>query len=1006
MKKSTQLRLSAGSFAVGLALATAPAFAQDADITTDEAEETEDRGIVVTGSRLNLNPNLEGAAPVLSVSSEQIQSQGTVRVEDLVNQLPQVFAGQAGEVSNGASGTATLNLRGIGSVRTLVLIDGRRLPYGSSSISSANLDLIPTQLIERVDVLTGGASAVYGSDAVGGVANFVLKRDFEGVMLDVQGNFQQTGNGDDFFNSVTASAQQEVASSIIDGEEFIVTGMIGTNTADGRGNVTVYASYEKRNQVTQNNRSFSACTIGESTSDTSFGGAGCVGSSNFRRFADFFNGDGTNDDVFQQEDGTIVPFVGGPAQTFNFGALNFFQRPSDRFTLYGRAHYDITDNIEAFLDVSYTDVISDAQIAQTASFGAIYSINCDNPFIQGTPGIDLASDVFGCSAADIAGGVVKDNLFASHRNIEGGPRNSRLENNAFRIIGGLRGDFADGVWGYELFGQYSETGDSSLSTNDFVVANLQQAFLAVDDGAGNVVCTDPSGGCVPYNIFQRGADGSSLVTQESLDFIQGVGLVIGETTQTVYGGNIQGDLGEYGFVSPFAEDGVALLIGFEGREDTLESIPDEISQVPGGGFTGVGGATLPVAGAVEVFELFAELQVPLVQDRPFFQELTLSGQYRYSDYDADGNGTTNSFSTDAYGIQLTWKPVEDVTLRGQYQRAVRAPNVIELYTGQNTGLPNLNSTVNANGDQIFDPCATTAPVASAAACANTGVTAAQFGNIPDVIAGQTQSLTGGNPLLQPEVSDTYTFGAVFTPTFAPGLTVSIDYFDISVDEFIQGGIAAQTALDQCLATGNDTFCNLITRASNGSLIAGIPGVGFQQTNLNIAQLETSGIDVQINYSTDIGSLGGLRFDYSATYLDKFDFASFEGDTPIECAGFLDNGCVSPVNPEYRHRMLATWETPLDGFETTVTWRYFSGTKNDPVTANPEIDEDLPTVNYVDLSFFYELTDNVRLRGGVLNVLNEQPPVSTSAGPPLGNGNTFPTIYDTARTFFGGVNFTF
>ncbi|MEO0643580.1 MAG: TonB-dependent receptor plug domain-containing protein [Pseudomonadota bacterium] len=187
MKKSTQLRLSAGAFAVSLALAASPSFAQESD-----AEETaEDNAIVVTGTRLNVNPNLEGAAPVLSVSQDQILAQGTVRIEDLVNQLPQVFAGQAGEVSNGASGTAQLNLRGIGAVRTLVLIDGRRLPYGSSSISSANLDLIPTQLIERVDILTGGASAVYGSDAVGGVANFVLKRDFEGVMLDVQGNFQQ-----------------------------------------------------------------------------------------------------------------------------------------------------------------------------------------------------------------------------------------------------------------------------------------------------------------------------------------------------------------------------------------------------------------------------------------------------------------------------------------------------------------------------------------------------------------------------------------------------------------------------------------------------------------------------------------------------------------------------------------------------------------------------------------------------------------------------------------------
>jgi len=1002
MNISKQLRLSAGTLAVSLAMASMPAFAQDADVSSDAAEE-EDRGIVVTGSRLNLNPNLEGAAPVLSVSQEQIQSQGTIRVEDLVNQLPQVFAGQAGEVSNGASGTATLNLRGVGSVRTLVLIDGRRLPYGSSSISSANLDLIPTQLIERVDVLTGGASAVYGSDAVGGVANFILRRDFEGIELDFQGNFQQTGNGNTFFNNVTAAAQQPVASPIIDGEEYVITGMIGTNTADGRGNVTIYASYEKRNQVTQNNRSFSACTIGESSSSTSFGGAGCVGSSNFRRFADFFNGDGVNDDVFQLEDGTLVPFVGGPAQTYNFGQRNFFQRPSERFTIYGRGHYDITDNLEAFMDISYTDVFSDAQIAESASFG-IWNINCDNPFINGTPGIDLATEVFGCSADDIANGVIKANQFMSHRNVEGGPRNSRLENSAFRIVGGLRGDFADGVWGYELFGQYSETSDSSLSTNDFIIENVQQAFLAVDDGNGNVVCSDPSGGCVPYNIFTR-TGGTTDVTQAALDFIQGVGIVIGSTSQLVYGGNIQGDLGEYGVTSPWAEDGVALLVGFEGRRDELVSIPDEISQVPGGGFTGVGGATLPVEGQVEVLEFFAELQVPIVQDKPGFEELTFSGQYRYSDYDAAGNNTTNSFSTDAFGLALTWAPVEDLTIRGQFQRAVRAPNVIELYTGQNTGLPNLNSATNSNGDQIFDPCATAFPTASQAACANTGVTAAQYGNVPDVISGQTQSLTGGNPQLAPEESDTWTVGGVFTPSFVPGLTVSVDYFNITVEGFIQGGIAAQTTLDQCLATGDPTFCSLINRATNGSLIAGIPGVGFQQTNLNIAELETAGFDIQVNYSTDIGSLGGLRFDYAGTYLDKFDFASFPGDTPIECAGFLNNGCVSPVNPQYRHRALLTWETPLD-VEASVTWRHFSGTENDAVAANPEIDDDLQAVNYIDLSFFYEITDDIRLRAGVLNVTNTQPPVSTSSGPPLGNGNTFPTIYDTARTVFGGVNFRF
>ena len=1001
-------RILSSTMIAGLAITAAPALAQDADITSDDSAAEEQNTIVVTGSRLNVNPNLEGAAPILSVSTDTIKSTGTARIEDLTNQLPQVFAGQAGEVSNGASGTATLNLRGVGAVRTLVLIDGRRLPYGASSISSANLDLIPTQLVERVDVLTGGASAVYGSDAVGGVANFILRRDFEGVEIDLQGNFQQTGNGNEFFNNVTASAEQEVASPIIDGEEYVITAMIGTNTADGRGNVTVYGSYEKRNEVTQNNRSFSACTIGESGSATSFGGAGCVGSSNFRRFADFFVDDGIDDDVddaFQLEDGTIVPFVGGPAQTYNFGQRNFFQRPSERFTLYARGHYDINDNLEAFLDVSYTDVFSDAQIAETASFGAIYDINCDNPFINGTPGIDLATEVFNCSAQDIADGVIKNNLFASHRNVEGGPRNSRLENSAFRLVGGLRGDFADGVWAYEVFGQYAETSDTSTSTNDFVIANLQQAFLAVDDGTGNVVCTDPSGGCVPYNIFTR-PGGSTGVTQEALDFIQGVGIVIGETSQLVYGANIQGDLGEYGVSTPWADDGVGLLVGVESRTDKLTAIPDEISQVPGGGFTGVGGATLPVDGQVEVFEIYGEVQIPLVQDKPFFNELTLAGQYRFSDYTNEGNGTSNSFTTDAFGVQLTWAPVEDLTLRGQFQRAVRAPNVIELYTGQNTGLPNLNSATNANGDQVFDPCASSAPIASQAACANTGVTAAQYGNVPDVISGQTQSLTGGNPNLTPESSDTWTFGAVLTPSFAPGLSITVDYFNITVEDFIQGGIAAQTTLDQCLATGNPTFCDLITRASNGSLIAGIPGVGFQQTNLNIAELETAGFDMQVNYSFDIGSVGGIRLDYAGTYLQKFDFASFPGDTPIECAGFLDNGCVAPVNPEYRHRLTTTWEAPVDGLELAATWRYFSGTKNDPVAENPEIDEDLPTINYVDLSMFYEINDTIRLRAGVLNVLNEQPPVSTSSGPPLGNGNTFPTIYDTARTFFGGVTFSF
>lgn len=988
--------LLTGSFLAGALIAT-PATAQDAD-SSEEA--SEDNAIVVTGSRLNVNPNLEGASPVVTVTAEDLQAQGTVRIEDLVNQLPQVFAGQAGEVSNGASGTATLNLRGLGSQRTLVLIDGRRLPYGSSAISSANLDLVPTQLVERVDVLTGGNSAVYGSDAVGGVANFILKRDFEGVELDFQGGFQQNGNQQEFFQSVLSAGGQLIPDAATDGVEFSITGTLGTNTADGRGNVTLYANYEKREAVTQDNRAFSACTIGNSTSSTSFGGAGCVGSANFRLFG------GPGGFAFQEEDGTIVPFAGGPAQTYNFGQRNFFQRPSERFTLYAKGHYEISDNMEFFADISYVDNFSDAQIAETASFGiGAYSVNCDNPYIQGTPGLAL-TDIFGCTAADIAAGNDVSGITASHRNVEGGPRNSRLENSAFRLVSGVRGDFADNVWAYEVFGQYAQTSDTSISTNDFVVANLQQALFAVDDGTGNVVCRDQSGGCVPYNPFQRNADGTTSITSDQTDFIQGVGVVVGETSQLVVGANLQADLGEYGFSSPFSDNGIGFLVGVEYREDTLDSIPDEISQVPGGGFTGVGGATLPVSGSVNVYELYSEIQVPLVTDRPFFQELTLEGSYRYSDYTADGNGVTSGFSTHAFGIEGVWAPVDDIKFRGQFQRSVRAPNVIELFTGQDTGLPNLNSAgANANGVQLFDPCASDAPIATFEQCARTGVTAGQYGSILDVISGQTQSLTGGNPNLEPESSDTYTFGAVFEPSFAPGLVVSVDYFDITVEDFISAGIAAQVVLDNCLATGDAAFCGLITRAASGTLAAGTFGVGFQQTNINIAELNTSGFDVQVLYSMDVDGIGAFGIDYNATILDTNDFIPFPGGDPIDCAGFLNNGCVQPVNPKYRHRAVLSWET-LFGVDANLTWRHFSSTDNDVVDANPEIDDQLPAQNYLDFSFFYDITDNIALRGGVLNFLNNQPPVSASSGPPLGNGNTFPTIYDTGRSFFAGVNFKF
>ncbi len=979
-----------GFLVSALALPVGTAVAQDQD---EEVLEE----IVTTGSRLTANPNLAAATPVLSVTGDEGMIRGNVRIEDFINVLPQVFAGQASEVSNGASGTATLNLRGLGSVRTLVLIDGKRLPYGSSGISSANIDLIPLQMVERVDILTGGASAVYGSDAVGGVANFILKSDFEGVEVGFQYGQSYNENDDGKWENVLLAGGQPVPGSKTDGDERVMWSMIGVNTGDGRGNATVYAAYEDRDPILQKNRIFSGCALGQDDGPESYEGFGCVGSANFRLFG------GPGGFAFQQENGDIDAFAGGPSQTFNFGPFNFFQRPSERYNIYAKSHYEITENLEAFADVSYMNNTSDAQIAPTASFGiGAYSINCDNPLIQSNPGTLQLLDVYGCDAADVAAGTVVSGATMSHRNVEGGPRNSRLENSAWRIIGGLRGSFADDVWNWEAFVQKSETRDQSESTNDFVVANLQQALLATTDADGNVVCIDPSGGCVPYNIFQRGSSGESLVTEAQTSFIQGIGLANGGTEQLVTGGSIQADLGEYGWQLPTADYGVGALFGWEYREDKLSSRPDEISQVPGGGFTGVGGATLPVAGEIDVTEFFTEFEVPLLSNMTGAQELTLRGQYRYSDYDADGDTGSNTYDTDAYGFSLAWAPIDELRIRAQYQRAVRAPNVIEMFSGQNTNLPNLASAgTNANGVQLFDPCASDAPILDLATCARTGVTAAQYGTILDVISGQTQSLTGGNPDLDPEEADTYTFGFVWTPTFVEGLSVSVDYFDIEVDQAISAGIPAQTTLDNCLATGDAAFCDLIVRSSVGSLAAGTFGVGFQQTNINIAELKTEGVDLQVLYAFEYGD-HGFNLDYASTFLDKLDTIPFPGGDTIACSGNFGTQCGSP-NPEYRHRFVGTWVTPWD-VDVGLTWRYFDETDND--NEGDTLESKLDDVNYVDLSATWYLMEDITIRGSVLNLFAEDPPIYSSAGPALGNGNTYPTVYDTGRAMIASVQLNF
>ena len=980
-----------------------------ASVAQDDDDMMEVEEVVVTGSRLTKS-NISSPVPLIQVGAAEIDNRGIARLEDVINILPSIFVAQTTEVANGASGTATLDLRGLGSNRTLVLMDGKRLPFGSASSSSANIDVIPAQLIQRVDVITGGASAVYGSDAVSGVVNFITKRNFEGFELDAQIGINHNNNNNEFMESVLSAAQLDNPDGHWGGEDYHVSGTFGANLNDDRGNVTAFFRYSQQEELIGADRDTGACTLGTSGSAFSFEGIGCVGSSNFRRF--FLPGG----DVFQQEDGTLTPFAGGPAETYNFGERNHYQRPVERWNINASAYYKITDDVEVYADLGFMNNNTAAQIAESASFFRPFSTNCENPLLQNGlgpngDGVDTFFNLLNCGA-NLADGDDTNNdvaFFNSHRNVEGDPRISIFDVTTWRTVGGVRGDINEN-FAFDTFVQYAATRLTDTSINDLNFNRVQQSLFVVDDGAGNAVCRDSSGGCVPWNIFGRGAGGESLVTGEQTSFIQGTGIVTGDTTQFVAGGSIEGELTEYGIKLPTAEDGMSALVGVEYREDTLERRPDDISRIPSGrGLTGTGGATLPIAGKIKVLEFFGEMQLPLVQNADFAKELGLTAGYRHSSYDTAGDDpqtslpTTNSFSTNSWFAGLSWTPVDDIRFRANFSRAIRAPNVFDLFVGANTGLFDLAA--GANG--LFDPCSSDSangidPAASASACANTGVTAAQYGNIPDNPAGQFNLITGGNAGLVAETSDAITVGVVITPSAVPNLSIAVDYFDIQIDEAI-GTVPAQTTLDRCLNTGDETFCNLIQRDTFGTLWLSnnAPGgglAGVSQQNANVAQLSTRGIDINVRYSYDTDTWGTFNFDYQSTILDKLESIPFAGGDPIECVGLYAGSCAAP-NPKYRHRFLSTWD--MEDFSVALTWRYTGATDLDG-TAGSVLDEKIETRNYFDLAANYSLNEKVSLRGGINNLLGQDPPLSTNVGTGTGNNNTYPGLYDVSRYFFFGI----
>lgn len=1066
MKLEFRQRLLATTLLVGASMVAAPAYAQDTDpqgvdnppdtsavptipeTVTPPAGQTvvsqnaegeeinEPADIVVTGTRIP-QPNLEAASPVTVISSQEVKLSGTTRTEDLINSLPQSFAAQGSNVSNGASGTAQANLRGLGPSRTMVLVNGRRLQPGDPRDPTPDLNFIPSFLVKRVDVLTGGASSVYGADAVAGVVNFIMDTTFRGLRVDGQASvFMHDNSTDDAILAANdASGFRPPSGTSVNGGAVDIGVAMGAGFDDNRGSILAYASYRKQDAVLQATRDYSFCALAAEDDPVdrwSCGGSGTSATGTFLQFHPI---------TFAPEPAVQVigsEFAPG-ATLFNFNPYNFFQRPNERYTLGAFAEYEISEMFVPYLEAMFMDDRSDATIAPSGNFANTAVINCDNPLLSAQQrdlicGEGPAFATFDPVTGDVltSGGETFDNngvesalVYILRRNVEGGGRNDDLQHTAYRLVGGMRGDITPGLL-YNGYYQYGITNLSRTYQNDFsvlrlgraldIVSVLDDAIVAPGTAGAEIMCrsvfdgTDPN--CVPWNIFTTGG-----VDQAALDYLQTPGFARGNVRQQIAQVDFTLLGSEYGLQLPWSDRGIGVNVGAAYVKNALDYETDLALST--GDLAGQGGPEPGVSGAYDVRELFAEVELPIVSNS-FIEEFTVRAGYRYSDYKVGDN----NFSTDTYKVEAEFAPIRDVRLRGSYNRAVRAPNVVELFSPQFIGL-----------DGSVDPCANDpesgVPTATLAQCQLTGVTAAQYGNIASNPAEQYNALFGGNVDVSPESADTYTLGVVLQPRFVPGLAVTVDWFDIQIDDLITvAGGGFDSIMNACLSTGQ--LCEFIHRAAGtGSLwlpVSDVDNGGFiDLRNTNIGGLSTSGIDAQASYSRGIGRFGNLNLSFVGTWLDELITNPF-GDIDYDCTGFYGSTCGTP-NPEWRHKFRATVTLP-SGIGISGQWRYFSSVENDTLSndcnlnAGDDADGDglcpddavsapaaaqLNSVSFFDLALTARLAERYNFRLGVNNILDREPPITDNgiAGAPFGNGNTYPQVYDSlGRFFFAGVTVDF
>ncbi|WP_237709181.1 TonB-dependent receptor domain-containing protein [Sphingomonas elodea] len=966
-----------GAMAASL-LAAAGAKAQETDSVPVAAESERPAEITVTGTRIR-RPDLESNSPLTSVDAQEIRYQGAVNAETLLNRLPQFTPDANENVSNGSDGTAQINLRGLGSNRVLTLINGQRV----LSSQATNINFIPTALIERVDVVTGGASAVYGSDAMSGVVNFILRDHLDGLKIDAQTSFAQHTNDNAYVRGLVSSRGYQLAPrNVFDGGKQDVNGAFGKNFAGGRGNVTVYGGYRHTEPVLQATRDYSSCALNANGDSALI----CGGSSNstFGTFAPLTGPSAGQGYLTNNRNGskTWVPYTADYA--YNYAPTNYIQRSDERYTGGGYASFEIAPVAKVYANFMWMKDRTFSQVAPSALFlGTTFTIPCNNPLLGPAQATAL------CGAA--AGTSATADTLIGYRLGSGSSRRDDLRHQDYRYNAGVKGDLGHG-FSYDLgylfaLSRYNET---YLNNIDNIKAQRALDVVSVN---GVPTCrskidgTDPA--CTPIDVFK--ADG---ISQDQAKYLFSPSNTAARNTLEVFSGTLSGDLGTFGIQSPWSNRGAGLAVGAEHRRETTRFTVDEVAAQ--------GGATNS-DGIISVNDAYAELEVPLVANVPFVHELTVNGGIRYSGYVNEQRSTASrsTYTAWTYKAELAWAPIDGARLRASYNRAIRAPNIAELFASRGIGNVSLN-----------DPCAGAAPTASLAACKTTGVTDAQYGNIIQCPADTCSQSFGGNPAVKPEVADTYTVGLVVTPRQVPRLSLSVDYYHIKVRGYI-GNIDPTLIVSQCVNTGSPYYCSQFRRDPRSGAIFGANGYIVGSTQ-NTGYLLTSGIDMSAAYNFAIGRLGRIDASMVGTWTEQQTEQPLPGLGTFDCKGLYGYSCGQP-NPSWRHVARFTWSTPGDKATLSLSWRHFASTTLSSLSSNEfltgtssVINARIPTYNYLDLATTISVDKRLQLRAGVNNLTDKAPPaIASGILSSFGNGNTYPGVYDPlGRTLFAGFSLTF